>query len=58
MIFFRHLIVVASDINPYQPKVFEVKFRLREIGKILFTKISNFKLWKIPKVLNLRFPEG
>jgi len=35
-----------------------VKFSLREIGRIFSIKIPNFKLWEMPKILNLRFPEG
>jgi len=45
-------------INPKQPKVFGVIFRLREVGRIFPKKIENFKLWKRPKLLNFRFPEG
>jgi len=30
----------------------------REIGSIFPIKILNFKLWKMPKLLHLRFPEG
>jgi len=44
--------------NPLQPKVFWVKFSLREIGRIFFTKIRNFKPFKMPKSKNLRFLEG
>ena len=32
--------------NPLQPKVFGVKFSLREIGRIFLTKIRSFKLLK------------
>jgi len=35
-----------------------VKFSLREIGKIFPTEVGNFKLLKMPKLLNFRFPEG
>jgi len=45
-------------IDPKQPKVFGVKFSLREIGGIFFIKIRNFKLWKIPKLINFGFPAG
>jgi len=45
-------------VNPLQPKVFGVKFRLREIGRIFSTKIRNFKLWKMPKLVDFRFLEG
>jgi len=31
-------------INPYQPKVFGVKFSLREIGRVFSIKIRNFEL--------------
>ena len=34
--------------NLLQPKVFGVKFSLREIRGIFFTKIRNFKLLKMP----------
>jgi len=40
------------------PKVFGVKFSLREIGRIFSIKIRNFKLWKMPKLLNLKFLGG
>ena len=36
--------------NALQPKVFGVKFSLREIGRIFFTKIRNFKLFETPKL--------
>jgi len=45
-------------VNSLQPKVFGVKFSLRETGTIFFTKIRNFKPFKILKLLNLRFQEG
>jgi len=35
--------------NPQQPKVFGVKFSLREIRRIFSIKIRSFKLWKMPK---------
>jgi len=35
-----------------------VKFSYREIGKDFFIKIRNFKLWKMSKLLDSRFPEG
>ena len=35
-----------------------MKFRLTENGRIFSTKIRSFKFWKMPKLLNLRFPEG
>jgi len=41
-----------------QPKVFEVKYRLRKIGRIVSIELQSFKLWKMPKLLNFRFPEG
>ena len=44
--------------KPLQPKVFGVKFRLWEIASIFSTKIRNFKLWKMTKLINFRFPEG
>ena len=39
-------------------KVFGVKFQLREIRRIFFTKIRYLKLRKMPKLLNFRFPAG
>jgi len=54
----NHGIPFLNSINPLQPKVFGVKFRFREIGRIFPTKIRNFKLCKMPKLLNFRFPEG
>jgi len=42
--------VYEKEVNPLQPKEFGVKFSLREIGRIFFTKIlRNFKLFKMPK---------
>ena len=41
-----------------QPKVLGVKFSIREIEKIFSTKVRNFKLWEMAKLLNFRFPEG
>jgi len=43
-------------INPEQPKVFGVKFSLREIERIFSIEVRNSKLWKMPKQLNFRFP--
>jgi len=37
------------------PKVF---WSEREIGRIFSIKMHNFKLWKMPELFNLRFPEG
>jgi len=37
-------------VNPLQPKVFGVKFSLREKWKDFFTKTHNFKLFKMPKL--------
>jgi len=34
-------------LNP--PKVYEVKFSLREIERITSIKMRNFKLWELPK---------
>jgi len=47
-----------STLNPKQSNVFGGKFRLREIRRIFPIKLSTFKLWKMPKLLNFRFPEG
>jgi len=46
------------QLNPLQPKVFRVKFSLREIGRIFSTKIRNSKLRKMPKLLNFTVLEG
>jgi len=35
-----------------------VKFSLREIRRIFPIELRYFKLWKMPKLLNIRFPEG
>ena len=48
----------ARVVNPQQPKEFGVKFSLREIRRTLPIKLRNFNIWKMPKVLNFRFPEG
>ena len=45
-------------LKPLQPKVFGVKFSLREIRKVFPIKLRNFKLREMPKLLNFRFPEG
>jgi len=45
------------SFNPLQPEVFGEKFSFREIGRIFSVKIRNFKLWKMPKLLNFTFPE-
>jgi len=45
-------------INPYQPKVFGVKFYLRGIEKIFSIEVRNFELCKMPKLFNFWFPGG
>jgi len=45
-------------VNPLQARVFGVKFSLREIRRIFPIKLWNFKVWKMPKLLNFRFPGG
>jgi len=45
------------NFNPKKPKVFGVKFSFRKIGRIFSTKVRNFKLWRMPKLLNFRFLE-
>jgi len=47
-----------SYINPSQLKVFGVIFSVREIRRIFPIKLHNFQLWKMPKSLNFRFPDG
>ena len=37
-------------VNLLQPKVLGVKFGLRELGRIFFIKIRNFKLLKMLKL--------
>jgi len=46
------------SFNPYQPRVFGVRFSLREVARIFSIKIRNFKLRKMLKLLSFRFPEG
>ena len=46
--FWESLATLDGD-NPWQPKVFEVKFSLRKIERNFHIKIRNFKLWKMPK---------
>jgi len=41
-----------------KPKEFKVKFGLREIQRIFTIELRYFKLWKMPKLLNFRFPEA
>jgi len=44
-----HVVSTMISHNSFrQPKVFRVKFSLREIGTIFSTKVRNFKLWKMP----------
>jgi len=50
--------VIATPGNLFTPEVFGAKFSLREIGRIFSIEILNIKLWKMPKLLNVRFPEG
>jgi len=54
----EHTSLKKGSLNPLQPKVFGVKFSLREIQMIFPIKLRNFKQWKMPKLLNFRFPEG
>ena len=37
--------------------IYGVKFSLREIRKVFSIKLRNFQLWKLPKLLDFRFPE-
>ena len=46
------------QFNPSPLKVLGVNFSLREIGRGFPIKMRIFKLWKMPELLNLRFPEG
>jgi len=46
-----------GEFKTAQSTVFGVKFSLREIEKRNTTKIRNFRLWKMPKLLNFRFLE-
>jgi len=43
--------------NPKQPKVFEVKFSLRGIGRIFRLKYEILSFEKMPKLTKFRFPE-
>jgi len=47
----------VATVNPQQPKVFGAKFRLKEVRRIFLIELRNFKLWKMPKLLTLRFLE-
>jgi len=47
----------SEYLNQWEPKVFGVKFSLREIRRIFPTKLRTFKLWKMPRELNSRSPE-
>jgi len=49
---------IKKLLNPKQPKVFGLKLSLREIGGIFSFTVRNFKLWKMPQLLNFGFPEG
>jgi len=62
-LYFKNLTFSLSFIfhifpNPLQPKVFGVKFSLRDFRRIFTIKVRSFKLWKRPKLSNFRFPEG
>jgi len=47
------------SLKPQQPKVFAVKFSLREIGRTMSVKNMNFLSFeKMPKSLNFKFSEG
>jgi len=46
----REMSFIAPEVNPVQPKVFGVKFSLREIRRIFYSKIRYFKLFKMPKL--------
>jgi len=35
-----------------------MKFSLREVGRKFSIELRNFKVWKMPKLLNFRFSEG
>jgi len=48
----------TAPFNPLQPTVFGMRCSLRESGRIFRINIRNFKLWKMPKLLNFMFPEG
>jgi len=57
----RYDITEANTINltHNSPKyVFGVKFSLREIRRIFPINLQNFQLCKMPKLFNIRFPEG
>jgi len=47
-----------THITHNSPKYLEWNLVLRKIGNIFSTKILSFKLLKMPKSLNFRFPEG
>ena len=49
---------IMKTFNPQQPNVFGVTFRLRETRRIIPIILRNFKLWKMPKLLNFKFPDG
>ena len=42
-------IKMGEGVNPWQPKVFGVKFSLREIERIFSIKIRNLASLKMPK---------
>jgi len=50
--------IISISLNPQQPKVFGVKFSIRENGRFFSIKIQTYKLLRMPKLLNFRFREG
>jgi len=49
---------IRASINPEQPKVFEVNFSLRKIGRIFFPLKYRIEALAMPELLNFSFPEG
>jgi len=48
--------MLTQNSQSVTSKIFGVS--LKEIGRIFSIKIRNFQLWKMPKLLNFKFPEG
>ena len=44
----RNVLGKDMRLKPKQPKLFGVKFSLREIQRTFSIEIRNFKLWKMP----------
>jgi len=47
----------SDTLTPNSPKYLEWNLAEEKLGGIFYFHIRNFKLWKMPKLLNYKFPE-